>query len=108
MIDNHVIEEARHYFTILHKRRVLVGTCLGVALLTAFLYNHTTRPVYEAHGRMLIEYQPPNIVPNQQIVARPEGGAVYFQTQNELLRGRELAERLVERMGLHKNAEFAA
>jgi succinoglycan biosynthesis transport protein ExoP len=102
-----LLQDARGYLAMLHKRRAIVITCLVVSFAVAIAYNYTTRPVYQATAQILIERDAPNILPNKDMVDVLQGGADYYQTQYQLLRGRTLAEVVVERQGLQKSAEFA-
>jgi len=68
-------------------------TCFGVSLALAVLYNYTTRPVYRATTQILIDRDTPDVLPNKELVELVQGGADYYQTQYQLLRGRSLAER---------------
>ena len=62
MTDQDFLADARAYLAMLHKRRALVSTCVGVALLLATLYNYTTRPLYEASCQLLIDRDTANVV----------------------------------------------
>ncbi len=101
-----LLQEARRYLGMLHKRRGILATLVGTSLLIAVLYNYTTRPVYQATTQILIDRDTPNLLPTKEIVDMGEAGADYFQTQFELLRGRRLAEKVVEKLALQKNPEF--
>lgn len=101
-----LLQDARRYLGMLHKRRGILATLVGTSLLIAVLYNYTTRPVYQATTQILIDRDTPNLLPTKEIVDMGEGGADYFQTQFELLRGRRLAEAVVEKLDLQKNPEF--
>ena len=92
---------------MLHKRRGLVVTCLGVSLAIAVLYNYTTRPVYQATTQILIDRDTPDVLPNKELVDLVQAGADYYQTQFQLLKGRALAERAVARMKLQNHPELA-
>lgn len=92
---------------MLHKRRAIVATCLGVSLAIAVLYNYTTRPVYRATTQILIDRDTPNVLPNKELVELVQGGMDYYQTQYQLLKGRTLAERAVERLKLQTHPELA-
>lgn len=92
---------------MLHKRRGIVATCLGVSLAVAVLYNYTTRPVYRATTQILIDRDTPNVLPNKELVELVQGGMDYYQTQYQLLKGRTLAERAVERLKLQTHPELA-
>jgi exopolysaccharide transport family protein len=91
---------------MIHKRRGIVATSLGLSLLAAVLYNYTTRPVYQATAQILIDRETPNVLPNKELVDVVQAGADYYQTQYQLLRGRMLAEKVVERLNLHRSQEF--
>jgi polysaccharide biosynthesis transport protein len=98
------VQDARQYLAVLHKRRALILTSLGVSLLAAVLYNYTTRPLYRASAQILIDRVAPRILPTKDMV---DQGIQDYQTEYELLRGRTLAERVVERLDLQKNRELA-
>jgi polysaccharide biosynthesis transport protein len=102
-----VMQDARRYMAMLHKRRGIVLTCLGVSLALAVLYNYTTRPVYQATTQILIDRDTPNVLPNKELVELVQGGMDYYQTQYQLLKGRSLAERAVERLKLQTHPELA-
>jgi capsular exopolysaccharide synthesis family protein len=102
-----VLQDARRYWAMLHKRRGIILTCLGLSLAFAVLYNYTTRPVYRATTQILIDRDTPNVLPNKELVELVQGGMDYYQTQYQLLKGRSLAERAVERLKLQTNPELA-
>lgn len=107
MTEQAVLEDARRYFAMLHKRRGVVATCLGVSLALAVLYNYTSRPVYRATTQILIDRDTPDVLPNKELVDLVQGGMDYYQTQYQLLKGRSIAERAVERMRLQTHPELA-
>src|SRR5919106_4043 len=98
-----LIQDIRRYLAVAHKRRGLLLTAVGLSLLVAVLHNYTTRPVYQATVQILIDKGQPKVLPGSQMV---DPGLQDMQTEYELLRGRALAERLVERLELHKNPEL--
>ena len=56
LTDQPLIQDARRYLAVLHKRRGLLLTAVGLSLLVAVLHNYTTRPVYQATVQLLIEH----------------------------------------------------
>jgi succinoglycan biosynthesis transport protein ExoP len=106
MTEQAMLQDVRRYLAMVHKRRGIAITCLSVSLIVAVLYNYTTRPVYQAAAQILIDRDTPNVLPNKELVDLSQGSADYYQTQYQLLRGRMLAEKVVERLGLQKSAEF--
>lgn len=107
MTDQPVLQDARRYLAMLHKRRGIVLTCLGVSLAIAVLYNYTTRPVYQATTQILIDRDTPDVLPSKELVDLVQGGMDYYQTQYQLLKSRTLAERAVERLKLQQHPELA-
>jgi capsular exopolysaccharide synthesis family protein len=103
MVEPGFIQDARHYLAIFQKRRAIVVTCLGVSLLFAVIYNYTTRPIYQATTQILIDRATPKELPSKDLL---DPGVQDFQTEYELLRGRTLAERVVEGLQLQKSAEL--
>jgi succinoglycan biosynthesis transport protein ExoP len=107
MPDPQIVEDAREYLGLLHRRRALILTCVVVCLLTATLYNYTARPLYQATTQILIDPGSPNIISGRELLGGEGAGAEYYQTQYELLRGRPLLEKAVDRLGDKASAEFA-
>jgi capsular exopolysaccharide synthesis family protein len=107
LTEQAVLQDARRYLAMLHKRRGIVLACLVTAFLVAVLYNYTTRPVYRATTQILIDRDTPDVLPNKELVDLVQSGNDYFQTQFQLLRSRALAERAVEKLGLQQSPELA-
>jgi capsular exopolysaccharide synthesis family protein len=103
MMEPGFIQDARQYLAIFQKRRAIVVTCLGVSLLFAVIYNYTTRPIYQATTQILIDRATPKELPTKELV---DPGVQDFQTEYELLRGRTLAEKVIERLQLQRSAEL--
>ena len=101
--DQPLVQDVRRYLAVAHKRRALLLTTVGLSLLVAVLYNYTTRPVYKATVQILVDKGQPKVLPDSQMV---DPGLQDMLTEYELLRGRALAERLVERLELNKSAEL--
>ncbi len=100
-----IVNELRHYLAVFHKRRWLILTCLLVSLLAATLYNYTARPVYQATAQILIDRRVQSVLPTT--ADRLEASEISdMATQLELLRGRAVAEKVVERLELQKATEF--
>jgi len=102
-------EEAREYLVLLHRRRALVVAFTAAALIVAAFHNATARPVFEAAVQLLIDREPPRVLPSATAAGGSEpGSADYYQTQYELLRGRALLDRVLARLGDESRAELAA
>jgi succinoglycan biosynthesis transport protein ExoP len=105
-MSDDLFHDARQYLAVLHKRRMLIVVCPIVSLLFATLYNYTTRPLYQATSQILIEHDIPNVLPTKEVMEYAQNGADYYQTQYQLLRGRNLAEAVVQKLNLQHSAEF--
>jgi uncharacterized protein involved in exopolysaccharide biosynthesis len=106
MNENAVLQDARRYLAMFHKRRGVIITCVVVSVLLAVIYNYTTRPIYQATVQLLIDRETPNVLPNKELVQLVQPGQEYVNTQYQLLRGRMLAEKAVEALDLTKSPEF--
>jgi capsular exopolysaccharide synthesis family protein len=106
MNDWAFLQDVRQYVAAVHRRRGVLLTCLGLSLLGALVYNFATRPLYQATAQILIEREVPNVLLTKEVVDLGQGGADYYMTQYQLLQGRVLASRVVERLELHKSPEF--
>src|SRR5687767_13915589 len=104
MLGSSVVQDARRYLAMLQKRRAIVITCLAVSMLLSVIYNYTTRPLYQATAQILIDRVTPKVLPTKDLV---DPGVQDFQTEYELLRGRTLAEKTVEKLDLQKSAELS-
>jgi succinoglycan biosynthesis transport protein ExoP len=105
MTEQTFIQDARRYLAMLHKRRGLLASCVVTSMIVAVVYNYTSRPLYQATTKILIERDTPNILPTKEILDLAPSAADYYQTQYQLLQGRSLAERVVERIGFQRSQE---
>ncbi|KJS08348.1 MAG: hypothetical protein VR73_05875 [Gammaproteobacteria bacterium BRH_c0] len=89
-----------------HKWPILALSVL--AAIIAFLYASSLVPIYQAKGTLLIESEDANIVSIQDVYSTGYRGYEYRLTQHELLKSRNLAERVVRKLELHKDPRFVA
>jgi capsular exopolysaccharide synthesis family protein len=83
----------------LARRRWLMIAVIALALAGAVAYNQFAIRIYEAHARLLIEPNSPDVVPFRG-VTEDQGRLDYYLTQLEVLRSRALAKRTLETLGL--------
>ncbi len=103
--------DLRGYLEVLLARKWLILACTLLVGVAALLYTSRQPRIYQASGT--IEYDPYPVRPlgrEVEDVADPLGNywrtQEFFQTQNQILKSRALAERVVLRLGLHQNAGF--
>lgn len=72
---------------------------------TAFFLNRVT-PQYQAQSLVMISAQGPNILNLEAVVAGLPNDYETIETQSEILRSRQLAEKVVADLNLDQHAEF--
>ena len=79
---------------------------IAVGMLAA-MYASTLRPIYRSTATVMLEISKPKIVSNAELYEAFNGAQRdYFLTQFEIIRSRDLAERLVRVMQLTKHPEY--
>jgi capsular exopolysaccharide synthesis family protein len=94
------------YWAIVVKRRWLIAVCLAAALVVGVLATVLTKPEYMAKTVLDVERQSANPVPFGS--SRGDGGANadFLPSQVQLMKSREVAERVVRRLNLLANPQF--
>lgn len=101
-----------HQFQVMfrHKLLILVVTMLGAA--GGYYYLQQQEAVFRASTRVMIERTSPNVLPNNnEVVALGTPmffgtDAMYFQSQYEIIRSTEVAERVLDRLDLWNSAHL--
>ena len=79
---------------------------IAVGMLAA-MYASSLRPIYRSTATVMVEMGKPKVVSNQELYESFIGTTRdYFLTQFEIIKSRELAERLVRVMQLTKHPEY--
>ena len=94
------------YFKILsiHKWSII-----GFAIFTTFLTTlvvFSMDPVYEATGTILIESQEENVVSIEEVYGIPGAIDEYFETQNQILQSRFLAEKVIDALKIPMHPDY--
>ena len=99
--------DIQHYIRTLRKYKwQIVGLTALITGLAVF-YAMTATPIYRATATLLIESKKANIVSIEEIYGFDGANEEYYQTQFELLKSRALAEKVIERLDLANNPDFA-
>jgi polysaccharide biosynthesis transport protein len=103
----------REYLWILYKYRWLAATCFGVVLGLTCVFTLLTRRVYTATTRLQVTSQSPIQLQLDQNVLRGDdsdrtvnGTSSFLSTQVEVLKSRDLAERVIRQHELGQNESF--
>lgn len=97
------------YWTVLIRHRRTVAMVFVAAVLTAFVWSMTARPVFTGTAMLRIDKEEPRVLKFEQS-ARDEGESAQtqLQTYHRLLQSRALANRVVGLLGLEQSPEFAS
>jgi polysaccharide biosynthesis transport protein len=96
----------RDYWHVLLRRRWLALTVFLLIVGAGVARVRMVRPVYQATAQVLIDRQAPSILGFEGDVRLTDAREDFYQTQYRLLQSRLLARKVVERLGLLKDAEF--
>ncbi len=107
-VDDSMEEEIdlRHYWSIIskYKRRIL-GLAFMVSLVAALIAFAIT-PVYRSTATIMIESKQAKVVSIEEIYGVDPTLREYFQTQFEILKSRDLAKKVIQKLNLAENPEF--
>jgi capsular exopolysaccharide synthesis family protein len=96
----------RYLRTLNHYKWGILLVVIAVGMLAA-MYASSLRPIYRSTATVMVEMGKPKVVSNQDIYESFIGTTRdYFLTQFEIIKSRELAERLVRVMQLTKHPEY--
>lgn len=98
--------DLRHYWRVLMLRKWSIASlCLVFGLLAAFIV-FSIQPVYRATNTLLIESQQANVLSIEDVYGIDSGNKEYYLTQFEILKSRELAVKVIQRLDLTSHPLF--
>jgi capsular exopolysaccharide synthesis family protein len=97
------------YWAVVYRWRYLVGAVALLITGAATLKALMARPLYRASAQILIARQVPQVLEFRDVVGidAQSWGDEYHLTQLKLIESRSLARRVVEKLGLARDPEFA-
>ncbi|MDH3325366.1 MAG: polysaccharide biosynthesis tyrosine autokinase [Gammaproteobacteria bacterium] len=108
-VDNSDSEDEidlRQYWQVINRHKWGIAGLSAVILLITALILYSMQPVYRATATLLIESQQAKIVSIEEMYGMDTRNAGYYETQFEILRSRELSEKVVKQLNLASHAEF--
>ncbi len=105
-MDDDFIDLGRLLRAVLHYKWGILGLAFAITLITS-LWVYTVDPVYRASASVVIESQDVNVVNVERVYSAGWRDYDYYQTQFEILKSRNLAERVVRKLQLHEHSFFA-
>jgi len=94
------------YWAIVKQHRWNILGLMAVVTLLAVMMTFSLDNVYRATTTVLIESEQANIVSIEDVYGVDTHGKGYFQTEFEILKSRELSERVVRKLGLTTHPLF--
>lgn len=96
----------RDYIDVLLRHRWTVLSFLAAVVLTTAVVTLVMTPVYRSTVLIEIGPQNPNVGVFQDVVEMARSQREFFRTQYDVLRSRNLAARVIDRLELASNQEF--
>lgn len=93
-------------FTALRKQKAFIFFFTAFFTSLAAAYCYAAPPVYRATATLLIEDEKNQIIKTSDLYAGNSNDKDYFQTQFEILKSRDLARKVLDRLNLSENEEF--
>jgi exopolysaccharide transport family protein len=85
--------------------RIILGLAVLIALLTTLIV-FAMRPVYQSAATLLIESENSKVMVLGELYDTQSINDQYFNTQFEMLKSRDLAQKIIDKLKLNENPEF--
>lgn len=105
-LDDDFIDLGRLFRAVMRYKWGILGLAFAITLATGLVVS-SMQPIYQASASIVLEVEAANVVNVEDVYT--VGGQYdynYNQTQFEILQSRNLAERVVRRLELHKHPAF--
>ena len=100
-------EHLRDYLYVLHRRKWIALTFFTLVVVTVLLAVLFAKPVYRAKATIRIEQETPSVLTFKDIYEARKDDLEYFETQYQILKSRNISERVVRALRLDQVPEFA-
>lgn len=98
--------DLRQYWRILQKYKWIILGLASMATLLAALIVSGMKPVYRSTATLLVEARQAKVLSAEDVYQMDAARGEYFQTQFEILKSRDLARKVIEKLNLVENPEF--
>ena len=99
------VELVEYWRSISRRKWSVMGLALAITLLVAVIV-YAIKPVYRSTATILIETGKSKVVSVEEVYGGMSANREFFQTQAEIMRSRELARKVITKLGLTKHPEF--
>ena len=94
------------YIDVLLRRKKVIIAFFAIVLVTTLIGTVTTEPVYKATAKVEISLENPKVINFDQVVEVETQSAEFYETQYLLLKSKNLAKQVVEKLNLAKHPEY--
>lgn len=101
------IIDLRHYWRVLMQHKWSIAAFSIMVSVVSILVVFSLKPIYQATTTVLIENQQTKILSIEDVYGINTTNKEYFLTQFEILKSRDLAERVIRRLKLDRHPSFA-
>jgi len=109
-VESTIQDDLQQYWRVVRKHLGLVLAVPAVLVALAILRDAMTTPLYTATATLLVRDTPPAMLENATVAIVSQSSESYYgsedQTQNELLKSRTLAARVIAAEGLANDPAF--
>jgi succinoglycan biosynthesis transport protein ExoP len=98
--------DLRQMVAILRRRRAIVLVCIAVVTLLATFIVYQLKPRYTADATLLLDTRKTNVIDLQAVMSGIQPEAFAIRSEVDVLRSRQLAQKVVEKLGLAGNPVF--
>ncbi len=101
--DEHKVRE---YLQILFKHKWTVLFCFVVFCVSSIVLLYSKEPLYRGVAKLVIEKNNPKSMYLEDLFLNSSPGLQFFETEFQIIQGRTIAKRLVEKLNLAAHPEF--
>lgn len=101
----------RQYWAVIMRRKWTVLTFFAIVVVAGMTATYLTTPIYRASTTLQIDQEEAKVVQYEQVTSAQQStwdSAEYMRTQQEVLRSRAIAERVVTELNLTEHPLFNA
>ena len=103
--------DLRSYWRTVRKRWPFVVLSMIIATVIAFVYTYREAKVYEASCQIIIDGQPPQILPGSKDVVEMGTGSFwgnkeFYETQYRIIQSTNVGQRTAEKLGLQYDPDY--
>jgi polysaccharide biosynthesis transport protein len=103
--EGETLDLVEYWRSITKRKWSILGLVALVALITT-LVVFSLRPLYRSTATIMIEQSKAKVVSIEEVYNSMGGNREYYQTQVEIIKSRELARKVVERLNLTEHPDY--